>query len=338
MSAHCCSLPDAEIPGVFGIWDTEGVPPVLVLLGPTASGKTSAAVRVARRLIDTHRPAEIVNADSMLVYRGMDIGTAKPTPAERDGIVHHLIDIADVTRPASVAQFQHLARATIADCRERGVVPIVAGGSALYLRAITDILEFPGTDPAVRSRLEGELAQAGPAALHERLARIDPEAAAGIQPGNGRRTVRALEVIELTGAYTSTMPPFTYALDDVVAVGLRVDRAELDRRIEARVDQMWADGIVDEVRALAVTGLRDGPTASRAIGYRQILAFLDGTTDEAQARRDTIVGTRRFARRQLSWWRRDPRITWVDGPCSDEDIDRIVSLCGGPAPIEKLDV
>lgn len=291
--------------------------PVVALNGPTASGKTAVAVAVAHGLAASGIAAEVVNADSMLVYRGMDIGTAKPTLAERGGVPHHLIDILDVTDTASVAEFQTLARTAIAACRSRGVVPLLAGGSALYVHAILDDFEFPGTDPEVRGRLEAELAETGPAELHRRLAAIAPEAAAGILPGNGRRIVRALEVIELTGSYTSTLPSWRYALPDVLQFGLQVPRELLDERIEQRVQRMWAEGLVEEVRGLVPRGLREGRTASRALGYRQVLAFLDGTITEDEARQATISGTRRFARKQLGWFRRDPRITWLDAEGPD---------------------
>jgi tRNA dimethylallyltransferase len=300
---------------------------VEALNGPTASGKTAVAVTVAHTLADSGISAEVVNADSMLVYRGMDIGTAKPTPAERGGVPHHLIDILEVTQTASVAEFQALARAAIADCRDRGAVPLLAGGSALYVHAILDDFAFPGTDAGVRARLEAELAELGPVELHRRLASVAPEAAAGILPGNGRRIVRALEVVELTGSYTSTLPEWQYALDDVLQFGLELPREVLDERIERRVHRMWADGLVDEVRRLAKRGLREGRTASRALGYRQVLAFLDGETSEDEARQATISGTRRFARKQLGWFRRDPRITWL--PAGDGAAQTVASVVRG---------
>ncbi len=285
--------------------------PVLSLNGPTASGKSALAVDVALALNEAGRPAEIVNADSMLVYRGMDIGTAKPTRDERRGVPHHLIDILDVTQTATVADFQALARTAIAECRDRGVIPIVVGGSALYQRAILDVFEFPGTDPAVRARWEAELERLGAAGLHRVLAERDPDAAASILPGNARRTVRALEILELTGEFAPALPSWTYAIDGVRAVGLELPRELMDARIASRVVQMWADGFVDEVRALERVGLRGGLTASRALGYRQILNFLDGAIDETEAQEATIKGTRRFARKQLGWFRRDDRIAWL---------------------------
>ncbi len=287
------------------------LPPVLVLNGPTASGKSALAIDLALALGRAGRPAEVVNADSMLVYRGMDIGTAKPTPAERHGVVHHLIDIMDVTDTATVAQFQGLARGAITSCRQRGVLPIVVGGSALYVHAIVDEFDFPGTDPVIRERYARRLDEIGAAALHAELAARAPLVAADILPGNGRRVVRALEVLDLTGSARPRLPEWTYALPGIVQVGLDLDRDELDRRIDQRVDRMWAEGLVGEVRRLETAGLRRGLTASRALGYRQVLEMFDGLIDEEEARRRTASGTRRFARKQLSWFRRDPRIVWL---------------------------
>lgn len=286
--------------------------PILAILGPTASGKSDLAVGLAQHLAETGRPAEIVNADSMLVYRGMDIGTAKPTIQERCGIPHHLIDILDIHETATVADFQRLARDAIKCCQDRGAVPIVVGGSALYLRAILDDFDFPGTDPGVRAGLEAELEQLGPLAMYERLMRLAPQAAIEMQPMNGRRVVRALEVVALTGSYRATLPEHRYALPGVVAIGLSIDRVEMDSRIDRRVEAMWDKGLVAEVTNLANNGLREGLTASRALGYKQVLAYLDGHCTQEQARLDTAAGTRRFARKQLGWWRRDPRIQWVD--------------------------
>ncbi len=283
---------------------------LLALHGPTASGKSTLAVEVALALAAAGQPAEIINADSMLVYRGMDIGTAKPTAEQRHGVRHHLVDVMDVTETGSVAGFQALARAAIRDVRARDVVPIVVGGSSLYLRAVLDPFEFPGTDPEVRARWESELAVVGPEALHAVLARRSTAAAREILPGNGRRIVRALEVLELTGDFAPTLPPWTYAVPGVVARGLELPRDVMDARIADRVDAMWAEGFVDEVRGLEARGLRHGRTASRALGYRQVLAFLAKEISEAEARESTIRATRRFARKQLGWFRRDPRISW----------------------------
>lgn len=284
----------------------------VVLVGPTAAGKSALAADLARRYTAEDQPAEVINADSMLVYRGMDIGTAKPSKVELAEIPHHMIDLREVNETTTVAEFQQLARAAIADCQTRDVIPIVVGGSALYIRAIIDDFEFPGTDPAVRTRLENELAMQGAKWLYQRLSEADPLAATRILPGNTRRIVRALEVIELTGRpFTAALPERRYRLPDVVQIGLAIDRAPLDARIAARVDAMWAAGFVDEVRRLAAAGLRESLTASRALGYRQVLRFLDGEITEAQARELTIGATRKFARRQDSWFRKDARIHWL---------------------------
>ncbi len=302
--------------------------PVIALIGPTASGKTALAIALAQRLAAMGHPAEIVNADSMLVYRGMDIGTAKPSPEERAAVRHHLVDIWDLGRTATVADFQALAREAIADCRRRGVVPLLVGGSSLYIRAILDDFDFPGTDPAVRRRLEAELEQVGAAAMYERLRAADPEGAARVEPNNARRVVRALEMIELTGHYSPTLPEHRYALDGVVEIGMSLDREVLDARIAQRVEKMWADGFVDEVRRLEAQGLREAPTASRAIGYRQVLEYLAGRIDEASAKESTITRTRRFARKQLGWFRRNDRIIWVEATRPLEGL--VDDLLAGP--------
>jgi tRNA dimethylallyltransferase len=279
---------------------------VIAVVGPTAAGKSDLAVRMAHRL-----DGEVINADSMQLYRGMDIGTAKLTPAERQGVPHHLLDVWDVTETANVADYQRLARAVIDEVRARGRVPILVGGSGLYVRAALDDLEFPGTDPAVRSRLEAELADVGPGPLYERLRERDPAAAAAILPSNGRRVVRALEVIEVSGRpFSATLPDYCYRYD-AVQLGLAVPRPALDERIAVRVERMWAAGFVDEVRALAARGLREGRTASRALGYAQVLRFVDGEWTEEEAKEQTVRATRRFARRQESWFRRDPRVHWL---------------------------
>ena len=284
----------------------------IVLVGPTAAGKSSLAAALVRRYDVEERRAEIVNADSMLVYRGMDIGTAKPSEAERAEIPHHMIDLLDVTENATVAEFQQLARQAIADCIARNSIPVVVGGSALYVRAIIDDFDFPGTDPAVRARLEHELSTQGAERLHRRLSEADPVAATRILPGNARRIIRALEVIELTGrSFSAVLPEHRYRLSDVVQIGIAIDRPTLDARIAARVEAMWAAGFVDEVRRLEEAGLRAGLTASRALGYRQVLRYLDGEISEAQARDLTVIGTRKFARRQESWFGKDARISWL---------------------------
>ena len=300
-----------------------------MLVGPTAAGKSSLAAALVRRYAAHGRTAEVVNADSMLVYRGMDIGTAKPSERERSEIRHHMIDLLDVDQRATVAEFQQLARSAIADCMARNVIPIVVGGSALYVRAIVDDFEFPGTDPALRARLENEVLTHGAERLHQRLSDVDPVAATRILPGNSRRIVRALEVIELTGrSFSAVLPARRYVLPDVVQIGIAVDRSTLDTRIAARVDAMWAAGFVDEVRRLAAAGLGESPTASRALGYRQVLRYLDGEISEEQARELTIVGTRKFARRQDSWFRKDRRIAWL--AFNHPDLVSAAFLLAGP--------
>ena len=279
---------------------------LIAVVGATATGKSDLAAGLARAL-----DGEVVNADSMQLYRGMDIGTAKLPAAERQGIPHHLLDVWDVTRTASVAEYQALAARVIDDIEARGKVPVLAGGSGLYIRAALGDLDFPGTDEEVRERLEAELAAAGPAPLYARLAERDPAAAAAILPSNGRRIVRALEVIELSGRpFSATLPDYDSGRP-AVQIGLRLPRPELDRRIEARVDRMWRRGFEAEVRGLEGAGLRAGKTASRALGYQQMLRYLDGDWTLDQARAETVRATRRFARRQESWFRRDPRITWL---------------------------
>lgn len=283
------------------------LPPIVAVVGATASGKTALSLDLAERL-----GGEVVNTDAMQVYRGMDVGTAKLPPAERRGITHHLLDTLSVRDPATVAEFQGWARATIAELRGRGATPVLVGGSALYTRALVDRFEFPGTDEALRSRLEAELADVGPAAMHARLREVDPEAAERILVENGRRTVRALEVVELTGRpFSASLPVLEYADPRTVQLGVDIDRPTLDARIEQRVDAMFADGFVAEVERLLAEGLEAGRTASRAIGYREVAAHLRGELSEAEARERTVVATRRFARRQDSWFRKDPRIVWV---------------------------
>ncbi|CEG86763.1 tRNA (adenosine(37)-N6)-dimethylallyltransferase MiaA [Propionibacterium freudenreichii] len=293
------------------------VPPLVVLIGPTASGKSSLAIQLARSLDASGHPAEIVNGDSMAIYAGMDIGTAKPSASDRALVPHHLVDVLEVTQTSTVADFQQLAREVIARLRSSGRIPILVGGSSLYVRAVIDDFEFPGTDPQVRARWERELAAHGAAALYEELVRRAPQARGAIEPANSRRIVRALEVLELTGHYSPHLPPPHYLLVNVHQFGLVVDREEMDRRIEERVHAMFDAGLVDEVRRLEGRGLRRGVTAARALGYQQVLAMLDGQLGQQGAIRATIDGTRRFARKQLGWFRRDPRIEWLPADGTD---------------------
>jgi tRNA dimethylallyltransferase len=288
-------------------------PPLVAVVGPTATGKSDLGIALARAL-----GGEVVNADAMQLYRGMDIGTAKVGPAERAGVPHHLLDVLDVTETASVAAYQRDARAVVERLRAAGRTPVLVGGSGLYVQAVVDELDFPGTDPALRAELEAELAESGAEAMHARLAAVDPAAAEVVLPSNGRRIVRALEVIALTGrpfpARLPTAGPPRYG-----AVLLGVDRpvAELDDRVARRVARMFAAGLVDETRTLLAAGLRDGLTASRALGYQQVMAALDGDGDLLAAAEETAQATRRFIRRQRSWFRRDRRVHWLDGAAAD---------------------
>ncbi|MBV8994982.1 MAG: tRNA (adenosine(37)-N6)-dimethylallyltransferase MiaA [Pseudonocardiales bacterium] len=289
-------------------------PRVVAVVGPTATGKSDLAVQLARRL-----GGEVVNADAMQLYRGMDIGTAKLPAAARGGVPHHLVDVLDVNETASVAAYQRDARRTVEELLTAGKVPVLTGGSGLYVRAVLDELDFPGTAPELRAELEGELAERGAPALHERLHRLDPVAAGRILPSNGRRLVRALEVIRITGRpFSAALPQPGPARYWAVIVGLDTDPAVLDARVGARVDRMFAQGLVAEVRDLLSRGLREGRTASQALGYRQVIAALDAGTDPAAAAEPIAAATRRFVRRQRSWFRRDPRIRWLD--CQQPDL------------------
>lgn len=289
---------------------------ILAIVGPTAVGKSDLAIAVAERL-----GAEIVSADSMQVYIGMDIGTAKVTEAERRGVPHHMLDVWPADHEVSVVEFRDRARTCVQDIQARGRDVVVVGGSWLYVQAILDEMDFPGTDPQVRARLEEELVRIGPEALHARLAERDPRAAEAILPGNGRRIVRALEVVELTGSFTARLPearPWVGA----AWIGVGCERTTLDALITERVDRMWSLGFVEEVVALRERGI--GRTASGALGYRQVLAALGGSGDLEGARRDTIDGTRRFARRQERRFRQDERITWV--PAGPRALDAALGL------------
>jgi len=278
---------------------------VIAVVGPTATGKSDLGLALAEQL-----GGEVVNTDAMQLYRGMDIGTAKLTPAERRGIPHHQLDVLDVDQDASVADYQRGARADLAAIDARGARAVAVGGSGLYVRALLDHMDFPGTDPDVRARLEERVEAEGSRALHAELERVDPVAAAGIGPRNARRIVRALEVIRLTGRpYSASLPQHVYEVP-ALQLGLDCDRAVLDARIEARVEHMWEAGLVDEVRALAAHGI--GRTASRAVGYAEVLALLRGDLGASEARAAIAAGTRRLARKQMGWFGRDPRVHWLD--------------------------
>ncbi|MCD4850213.1 tRNA (adenosine(37)-N6)-dimethylallyltransferase MiaA [Arthrobacter sp. AK01] len=279
--------------------------PVIAVIGPTGSGKSDLGVNLALAL-----DGEVINADALQFYRGMDIGTAKITVAERKGVPHHLLDTMDVTQEASVAGFQEECRAAIEDIHSRGKRAIVVGGSGLYVRAALDVLEFPGTDPMIRRALEEECEVRGLAPLRARLEDVDPVSAARL--GDARRVIRALEVHQFTGRPFSSFMPQREYFQPALQIGLAVDRDVLRERLATRVHRMVEAGLLDEVERLDAAGLRMGKTASRALGYAQFLRVLDGESDVTAAAEETIVATRQFARRQLTWFRADPRITWID--------------------------
>lgn len=293
---------------------------ILAIVGATATGKSAVSLAVAQ-LLAAEGGAEVVNADAMQFYRGMDIGTAKLLPEQRQGVPHHQLDTLDVHEDASVARYQEAARADIAAIRARGARPLVVGGSGLYLRALLDRFEFPGTDPELRAALERRAEEEGPGPLYRELAERDAAAAAKIHPRNAKRIVRALEILDLAGEYASSLPRHEYH-EPAVQVALELPFPLLDERIGARVDGMWDAGLVEEVRGLAAHGLRDGVTARRAVGYAEVLAFLDGEVTEDQARELVTTHTRRLARKQEKWFRPDPRVTWVAAPVDAADVER----------------
>lgn len=294
---------------------------LVFIVGATATGKSDLAVTLAEQL-----KGEVVNADSMQLYRGMDIGTAKLSIQDRRGVVHHLIDVLEVTQDSSVAQYQTMARAKIDELQRANTPVIVVGGTGLYVKAILDDLNFPERDPEIRERLQLESEAIGAIALHERLAKLDPAAAAAIPAQNVRRVVRALEVIEITGKpFTANLPrEASTRYPAAKQFGLVMDRENLDERISKRVEGMWKSGFVNEVKGLVEIGLREGKTAQAALGYSQILQFLDGEISEATAKDETKRATRQYARRQETWFSRDGRITWLKGDLSDR-LEKITS-------------
>ncbi|NKS63960.1 tRNA (adenosine(37)-N6)-dimethylallyltransferase MiaA [Rhodococcus hoagii] len=284
-------------------------PTPIAVVGPTATGKSDLGLDLAERL-----GGEIVNIDAMQLYRGMDVGTAKLTVTERRGIPHHQLDVLDVTETATVARYQESAVRDVEDIRARGAVPVIVGGSMMYVQSLLDEWAFPATDPQIRAHWESVLAEGGVAAVRAELERVDPEAAASILPTDGRRMVRALEVVELTGKpFAASAPKIGEPRWGTMIFGVDRDTEALDARIRLRTEQMFDRGLVAEVERLVGVGLREGVTAQRAIGYAQVLAMFDGEYDRAEALERTFIGTRRYVRRQRSWFRRDPRVRWVDG-------------------------
>lgn len=291
---------------------------IVAIVGPTGTGKSELSLDLAERLIDRGQPAEIVNADAMQLYRGMDVGTAKLSVDERRGIPHHLLDVLEVTDEATVANYQRDARSAIDEIRARGAVPILVGGSGLYVSSVVFDFKFPGTDPELRARLEAELLTDGPGLLYARLKEIDPVAASRIGSSNGRRLVRALEVIAITGEpHSAALPDEPVYWRPTCTLGLTAERAELTPRLDERVLRMWESGLLGEVEQLIPAGLERGVTASRAIGYAQALGQLHGTLTEAEAIEQTQQLTRRYARRQVSWFKRGVDTRWIASTATD---------------------
>jgi tRNA dimethylallyltransferase len=312
-------------------------PELLCIVGPTGSGKSGLAINVALELAKSGIKAEIVNADSMQFYRGMDIGTAKVPVSERAGIEHHMLDWLEIAEENTAARYQVEARKVITDLIEQGILPIVVGGSMLYIAALINTFEFPGRDEALRAQLEQDLIDLGPAAMHKRLELLDETAASRIEPQNGRRIVRALEIVMITGEpFAASLPDQFESFLPVLEIGLNSAREHLVERLAQRVKDMWAAGLVDEVRALEDKGIRDSKTASQAIGYSQALASIDGRLTEDEAIAETILLTQRYARRQMSWFRRDPRIHWFDYQSEDlmkEVMDLVTSSLQLPGKV-----
>lgn len=283
------------------------------MVGPTGTGKSDLALDIAEHILARGGKAEIVNCDSMQFYRGMDIGTAKLPVTERRGISHHMFDILEITQESTAAEYQAQARPLIEKMQNEGIIPVIVGGSMLYVAALLNTFEFPARDENLRRELEAELTENGPHALHRRLAEIDPGAASRIIPENGRRTVRALEVVLLTGQpFAAALPEKTESWQPVLEIGLNSDRQHLVDRLQKRVEKMWNLGLVSETESLIPRGIRTGKTASQAIGYAQALSQLDGQLSEQDAISETARLTSRYARRQMSWFKRDERINWLD--------------------------
>ena len=286
---------------------------LIAIVGSTGTGKSELAIRIAEAMRQEGQEAEIVNADAMQLYKGMDIGTAKLPLAERRGIEHHLVDVLDVTQESTAADYQRIARAKILEIQARGAMPILVGGSMLYVAAVLNNFEFPVRDKELRARLEQELLELGPNAMHKKLVELDASAASRIDPENGRRIVRALEIVTLTGEpFAAALPDEIDSWQEVLEIGLRMDREILVARLEERVRGMWSKGMVEETKDLISKGLRDSVTAGYAIGYAQALAQLDGELSQEQAIESTTKLTQKYARRQMSWFKRDTRINWLD--------------------------
>jgi tRNA dimethylallyltransferase len=286
---------------------------LIAVVGPTGAGKSALAIDIAKHIIELGGKAEIINCDSMQFYKGMDVATAKLAFDERQGILHHLFDFLEIRDESTAAEFQQLARPLILDLQARGITPILVGGSMLYVAAVLNRFEFPARDEVLRAKLEQDLIDLGPHEMHRRLKALDPVAASRITPENGRRSVRAIEVVTLTGQpFAAALPDVPEDWQPVLEIGINGDRADLKARLEARVHKMWHQGLIDEVKSLEAKGIREGKTSSVAIGYAQALKQIDGQMTEAEAIADTVRLTQKYARRQMSWFRRDQRIHWLD--------------------------
>ena len=286
---------------------------LIAVVGPTGAGKSALAIDIAKHIIAKGGKAEILNCDSMQFYKGMDVGTAKLAIHERQGIKHHLFDFLEITDESTAAEYQQIARPLILELQSHGITPILVGGSMLYVAAVLNMFEFPARDEVLRAKLEQDLIDLGPHEMHRRLKAIDPVAASRIIPENGRRSVRAIEIVTLTGEpFAAALPDVPDDWQPVLEIGINGDRDDLRGRLEARVRKMWEQGLVDEVRALEPKGIREGKTSSVAIGYAQALKQIDGEMTESEAIADTVRLTQKYARRQMSWFRRDKRIQWLD--------------------------
>ena len=286
---------------------------LIAVVGPTGAGKSALAIEVAKHIIAKGGKSEILNCDSMQFYKGMDVGTAKLAMQERQGIKHHLFDFLEITDESTAAEYQQIARPLILELQAQGITPILVGGSMLYVAAVLNMFEFPARDEVLRAKLEQDLIDLGPHEMHRRLKSLDPVAASRIIPENGRRSVRAIEIVTLTGEpFAAALPDVPDDWQPVLEIGINGDRDDLRGRLEARVHKMWDQGLIDEVRALEPKGIRDGKTSSVAIGYAQALKQIDGEMSEIEAIADTVRLTQKYARRQMSWFRRDKRIQWLD--------------------------
>ncbi len=286
---------------------------LIAVVGPTGAGKSALAIDIAKHVIAKGGRAEIINSDSMQFYKGMDVGTAKLTLAERQGITHHLFDFLEITDESTAAEYQQIARPLITKLQGDGITPILVGGSTLYVAAVLNMFEFPARDEALRAKLEQDLIDVGPHEMHRRLKALDPIAASRIIPENGRRSVRAIEIVTLTGEpFAAALPEVPEDWQPVLEIGINGDRENLRARLETRVHKMWQQGLIDEVKALEPKGIRDGKTSSVAIGYAQAIRQIDGEITESEAIADTVRLTQKYARRQMSWFRRDQRIQWLD--------------------------